>query len=101
MRLNRVPEAISLFNAQIVLLPNDPWGYYNLAAAYSYNRQTDEAVKQLSIALDKKMTELDHWQDDPFLDNVRTTPGFAAIVQKYFTPDEIKKRPRLFVVTRM
>lgn len=96
LKLNRVNEAIAMFNNQVVLLPNDPYGYYNLGAAYSVSHKAKEALAYLDKALDKRMTDLKLWEADKNLDDVRILDEFQAVVKKYFTKDVINKYPFLF-----
>ena len=92
----KIPEAIAMFKNQIAYLPNDYWGYYNLGAAYSLGKQPTEAISNLNIALDKRMVELDYWQADKNLTNVRMLEGFKVMVKKYFTKETLAKYPMLF-----
>jgi len=96
LKLKRMNEAIAMFNNQVALLPNDPYGYYNLGAAYSVNHQAREALVYLDKALDKRMTDLQLWEADKNLDDVRILDEFQAVVKKYFTKDVINKYPFLF-----
>ena len=92
----KIPEAITMFKNQIAYLPNDPWSYYNLGAAYSVGKQPAEAIKNLDIALDKRMVELPYWEKDKNLDNVRMLEDFKNVLKKYFNKDILAKYPALF-----
>jgi tetratricopeptide (TPR) repeat protein len=92
----KIPEAIAMFKNQISLLPNDPWGFYNLGAACSVGKQYAEAIKNLDIALDKRMVELPYWETDKNLDNVRLLDEFKNVLKKYFNKDILAKYPKLF-----
>ena len=92
----RIPEAVAMFKNQVAYLPNDYWGYYNLGAAYSVGKQPNESITNLNIALDKRMVELDHWQADKNLTNVRMLEDFKVMVKKYFTKETLAKYPMLF-----
>ena len=35
LQQHKINEAVSMFNNQVSFLPDDPWGYYNIASAYS------------------------------------------------------------------
>ena len=96
LKLNRSSEAIAMFKNQLALLPNDPYGYYNLGAAYSVSHQSKEALEYLDKALDKRMTDLALWEADKNLDDVRILEEFSAIVKKYITKTELAKYPNLF-----
>ena len=85
-----------MFKNQIAYLPNDYWGYYNLGAAYSVANQPAEAIKNLDIALDKRMVELPFWEKDPNLNNVRKLEDFKNVLKKYFNKDILAKYPALF-----
>ena len=91
----KIPEAIAMFKNQVALLPNDYWGYYNLGAAYSVGKQPVDALKNLDIALDKRMVELPHWNTDKNLDNVRFLGDFRKMLEKYFNKDILLKYPNL------
>ena len=88
-------EAIAMFKNQIALLPNDYWGYYNLGAAYSVGKQTGEALKNLDLALAKRMVDLPYWDSDKNLDNVRFLGDFRKMLEKYFNKDILLKYPNL------
>ena len=93
----KIPEAIAMFKNQIALLPNDYWGYYNLGAAYSVGRQPTESIKNLDIALDKRMVELPTWEVDKNLNNVRLLGDFKELLRKYFNKDILAKYPMMFL----
>ncbi len=59
-------------------------------------KQPAEAIKNLDIALNKRMVELDHWQTDKNLNNVRMLEDFKGMVKKYFTKETLAKYPALF-----
>lgn len=96
LKLKRSSEAIAMFRNQVALLPNDPYGYYNLGAAYSVSHQSKEALEYLDKALDKRMTDLALWEADKNLDDVRILEEFSAIIKKYITKTELAKYPNLF-----
>ncbi|HNA02158.1 MAG TPA: tetratricopeptide repeat protein, partial [Ferruginibacter sp.] len=89
-------EAIAMFKNQVAYLPDDYWGYYNLGAAYSMNKQPKESIASLETAVNKRMTELDYWQGDKNLNNVRMLDDFKNMVKKYFTKETLAKYPMLF-----
>jgi tetratricopeptide (TPR) repeat protein len=91
----KVPQAIAMFNNQITLLPNDYWGYYNLGAAYSVGKQPAESLKNLDIALAKRMVDLPYWETDKNIDNVRFLADFRKMLEKYFNKDILLKYPNL------
>jgi tetratricopeptide (TPR) repeat protein len=96
LKQKKIPEAIAMFKNQIAYLPNDPWGYYNLGAAYSVGKQYDESIKNLDIALDKRMVELPYWETDKNLNNVRMLEDFKNVLKKYFNKDILAKYPNMF-----
>jgi tetratricopeptide (TPR) repeat protein len=91
----KAPEAIAMFKNQIALLPNDYCGYYNLGAAYSVGKQPAESLKNLDIALAKRMVDLAYWDTDKNLDNVRFLGDFRKMLEKYFNKDILLKYPNL------
>ncbi len=93
----KIPEAIAMFKNQIALLPNDYWGYYNLGAALSVGKQPEESIKNLDIALDKRMVELAIWETDKNLNNVRLLGDFKELLRKYFNKDILAKYPNMFL----
>jgi tetratricopeptide (TPR) repeat protein len=93
----KIPEAIAMFKNQVAFLPNDPWGYYNLGAAYSVGKQPTEAIKNLDMALDKRMVELPYWETDKNLNNVRLLVDFKEMLKKYFNKDILAKYPDMFL----
>ena len=96
LKQQKIAQAIAMFKNQIAYLPQDPWGYYNLAAAYSVGKQPAEAIKNLDIALDKRMVELPYWETDKNLDNVRMLGDFKEVLKKYFNQDILAKYPNMF-----
>lgn len=97
LKQGKIPEAIAMFKNQIAYLPNDYWGYYNLGAAYSVAKQPAEAIKNLDIALDKRMVELPYWETDKNLNNVRLLVDFKEMLKKYFNKDILAKYPNMFL----
>ena len=96
LQLNRINEAVEVFKNLLTILPEDPTGYYNIGSAYSLGRKPAESLVYLGQALEKKMTDLDRWQKDKNLDNVRLLDDFRTLLKKYFTKDELAKYPLLF-----
>ena len=93
---HKITEAIDMFKKQIAYLPEDPWGYYNLGAAFSVGKQASESIKNLDIALDKRMVELPYWEKDKNLDNVRMLEDFKNVLKKYFNKEILAKYPGMF-----
>jgi len=91
----KMAEAIAMFQNQVAYLPDDFWGYYNLGAAYSVGKQPAEALKNLDIALAKRMVELPYWDTDKNLDNVRYLADFRKMLEKYFNKEILLKYPNL------
>lgn len=57
---------------------------YNLASYYSLSGQTQEALTSLDNALKLGYRNLAHMDYDPDLNNIRLTPGYKSILNKYF-----------------
>jgi tetratricopeptide (TPR) repeat protein len=53
---------------------------YNRACFQAISENTDEAIRLLKIALEKKQTSLDWVYRDPDLDNIRDDPRFMATI---------------------
>ena len=78
------PKPLPCLRTRVAYLPDDYWGYYNLGAAYSMNKQPKESIASLETAVNKRMTELDYWQGDKNLNNVRMLDDFKTWWRKYF-----------------
>lgn len=73
--------------------PDDNGLFYNNACLYSLANQKAKALTQLEIAFQKgfkSQGDYKHMQTDSDLDNIRNTPEFKALLEKYF-PEETKK----------
>ena len=96
VKQNKIKEAVDMFNNQVSFLPDDPWGYYNIASAYSVGKQPKPALTYFELAIKKRMSELGYWQSDKNLDNIRLLADFKKLIKKNFTRDELVRYPKLF-----
>ncbi len=69
---------------------------YNLACIYSLLNETEKALDYFDRSIQSGYKDLEHMTEDTDLDNIRYLPVFKAIIEKYFTEDEIKKYPELY-----
>ncbi len=100
LRLGKTTDAVEMFKKEINLFPDDAWGYYNIACVFSLGNKTADALEYFKMALDKKMNELSHWETDSDLNNIRTLPEFKILLKKYFSAEELTKRPDMFVIIK-
>ncbi len=59
-----------------------PTATYNIACVHSLNGDKDEAFKHLEKAVGLGFLSVDHMQEDPDLDNIRSDERFATLVAK-------------------
>lgn len=100
LRLNKINESIKAFENEIQQFPDYEWGYYNLACVHSLQNDTDKAMLYFTKALQKGMIQLEHWQTDNDIDNIRSLPAFKAVLLKYFKLEDLDKFPNLFIVQK-
>jgi tetratricopeptide (TPR) repeat protein len=56
--------------------------FYNIACAYSLNKDEEKALVYLEKAVDAGLKELDFVMKDPDFDNIRNSDGFKKIIEK-------------------
>lgn len=95
--LKNYDEAIACYKKGISLQPDCADCYYALSGLYSLQNDTTNALLQLDQALQKKYNNLKKIESDPNINSIRLLAGFKALLDKYFTKEELDKYPRLFV----
>jgi tetratricopeptide (TPR) repeat protein len=93
MSLKKMDSFESTIQKGIKKFPDDNTLFYNNACLYSLANQKGKALIQLETAFQKGYNSQDdyyHMQTDSDLDNIRDTPEFKALLEKYF-PEETKK----------
>ncbi len=65
------------------LNPRDKMVFYNYTALYSLQNQLDRALDALDRSLDLGFNNYDALRGDPDLNNVRTHPEFAKVLEKH------------------
>ncbi|RYY37269.1 MAG: tetratricopeptide repeat protein [Sphingobacteriaceae bacterium] len=80
----QVNPAIEAFNKAIVLSPKNGDCYYNLACAYSINKDAVYVIETLAKAFENGYVDYDHFMQDSDLAFARTLPEFTTLVKKHF-----------------
>lgn len=73
--------ALEQLHKVVRLHPEDPGGYYNIACLYSLRGEGREAVKWLSLAVDKGFHDWDLMRNDKDLYNIRQTAFYKGLAQ--------------------
>ena len=81
--LNKKSEAIQWLHAILEKYPSKG-NYYDAACLYAIMNEKEEALKALQTAFEKGFTKFKHISIDDDLDNVRHTPEFKALYNKWF-----------------
>ena len=71
-------KAIAMFKNQAAYPSDDYWGYYNLGAAYSMNKQPKESIASLETAVNKRGRNSTTGRGDKNLNNVRMLDDFKT-----------------------
>ncbi len=71
--------AVAVFERQIELIPNGPWGYYNTACAYGRTEQLELAFEWLTRAVDHGWCNAAHMRVDPDMEALREDPRFETL----------------------
>ena len=77
-------KAILFFEITAKTKKVNPFSFYqlyNLACAYSLNRQKKNALKSLKLAVEAGFRNRAHMEKDPDLDNIRKEKGFNEIIE--------------------
>lgn len=81
--LNKKSEAIQWLQAILEKYPSKG-NYYDAACLYAIMNEKEEALKALQTAFEKGFTKFKHISIDDDLDNVRQTPEYLALYNKWF-----------------
>ena len=95
--LRNFDEAIACYKKGISLQSDCGDCYYSLSGLYSLQNDTTASLSHLDQALQKKYNNLKKIESDPNINSIRLLPGFKALLEKYFTKEELDKYPKLFV----
>lgn len=84
--LSEFGKATENFEKALSLSPKDETTSlsYNLACLYSLQKMQKKSLKYFEQALQKGFNNFEHIKIDTDLDNIRQTPQFKALLQKYF-----------------
>ncbi|RVU00131.1 tetratricopeptide repeat protein [Mucilaginibacter limnophilus] len=80
----QIAPAIGAFNKSIDLMPNSADCYYNLACAYSIQKNAVKVIQTLDMAFAKGYKNYDHFMEDSDLTFARQLAEFGPLVKKYF-----------------
>ena len=64
------------------LRPGDPIAWYNLACSYALTKQSDEALKMLSRAVELGYDDFSYLMKDPDLASVRRSPALKQLLKE-------------------
>lgn len=81
-RLGRCEEGLTIDRRLVGLLPENPEARYNLACSLALCGRPDEAFAALEHAVDLGYTDVDHLQHDEDLRSLRSSPRWAALVER-------------------
>ena len=97
MAIKKYDDAIKIYNK---LLTGDTTGqsiyYYNISCARSMQSKPEEALIAFEKSLKTGYLDLQHFNEDTDLDNIRSNPAFKKNIETYFKKEEIEKYPNLF-----
>ena len=62
--------------------PMNPSEYYNLAAAYALWGEKREALKNLSLAVEKGFQDLEFLENDRDIDSLRATEEYKTLLDR-------------------
>jgi|YelNatPaOPRAMG01_1025707.scaffolds.fasta_scaffold63106_2 tetratricopeptide (TPR) repeat protein len=78
----RFEDSLRLGQRLVVLQPDDPMSFYQLACGYALNRQIHEAALALAAAIERGYRDFDRLATDPLLENLRRHPMFRQAASK-------------------
>jgi len=81
-RSENYAKALSYFRQFVMLWPEIPDGYYNVACMYAQLRETDQAVQWLGQALDRGYDRWDKLEIDEDLENIHGTPAYQELLKR-------------------
>lgn len=65
----------------VALMPDRPWGHYNLACALAVQEHYDEAIESFRLAVENGWRDQLHTRLDPDLDKLREVGAFQDVVE--------------------
>lgn len=77
-------DAFECFNNVLLIDSSDPDAPYELARIYAISGDVDGALRALNQAFQNGFDDLEFVQEDPDLETVTSTDGFAELVDHYF-----------------
>lgn len=80
----RHQEALQVDEELVQLRSHDPICHYNLACSYSNTGSIDDALAALDTAFELGYWDIEHLQQDPDLENVRSDPRFLKLLVRHF-----------------
>jgi class 3 adenylate cyclase/tetratricopeptide (TPR) repeat protein len=75
-------QAIKWLQRALTLEPDDPMLLYNAGCIYALMDMEEEALEALSRAIDAGISQKGWFENDPDLDDLRTSPKFSVIRKK-------------------
>lgn len=81
LELNKLEEAISIYDEILNNNPNDARAYYNRACAYSLKNEKDKAISDLKMAIELNINYKFLAMDDRDFDNIRDSEEFKKLIE--------------------
>ena len=81
--MNQKEEAIKWMKDILDKYPSEG-NYYEAACLYALMNKKDEALSALKTSLEKGNTNFNHISIDDDLDNIKQTPEYIALYNKWF-----------------
>ena len=83
IRQKKFDEAKKDLENALAIDPHNPATYYNTAALYALQKQSSVALEYLDRALVLGFKDYDLLRTDPDLNNIRKTPEFRKLLERY------------------
>jgi tetratricopeptide (TPR) repeat protein len=79
-RAGRYRDGLAVDRKLVSLKPRDPLAHYNLACSWSLLEKPSRAVAALKKAIDLGYRDVEHMEQDPDLENLRSDPRWDELV---------------------
>jgi predicted esterase len=82
MEAKKYPQAVKCFEITTEVMPESPFGLFNLARALAFDGQRNRALKSLARAAERGFDRPELVENDAAFDDLRKRPPFAAALEK-------------------
>ncbi len=80
LTIKRYDKAIAQFQRVVAIQPRNEVAFYNLACAYSLQRDVARGLDHLEKAVELGFTDWEHMERDKDLDNLRASPRYRTLI---------------------